>query len=114
MTGHDGKIFLIATLFCLVALMPLQGHARVLLKTELVSGVISKVEDNVVSLVGDDNCYYPDSKRVEMDLEPGNMVTLRYYVDLQGDHPVRKYFQYAPGKNSLPKAVPPPVDNSKK
>lgn len=113
MTKNRTIRFLFMALFCL-ALMPLPGQARILIQTEVVSGVIARVDGNAVSLVGDQTVYYPDNERIKMELKPGNTVTLRYYVDHHGDQPTRKYFEYAPGKNTLAKIIPPRVDKTEK
>ena len=91
-----------------IGLMPLAGQARVFLETEVVSGTITAVQDHAVELDGNGVFYYPANKEIKMNLKPGRVVTLRYYVDQSGQ-PVRKYVEYAAGKNKLAPKTPPTI-----
>lgn len=100
--------FLMAAVFCLV-LVPLPGQARLVIEAKTISGTITLVKDNAVALDGGSDLYYPASSKIEMKLKPGSVVTLRYYVDMGGDKPINKYFQYKSGVDTLPNPPPPPV-----
>jgi hypothetical protein len=101
------------TMLCL-AFTPLPGAATMFLQTEAVSGTITAIENNAVELDGSGPLYYPVKPTLTMDLKVGSVVTLLYYVDRQNEKPIKKYVEYAPGRNSLTPKTPPMKKKEKK
>lgn len=108
--GNINIRWVVILIICL-GLVPLSVSARVVIYSKIISGTITTVKDNAVELDGNGIYYYPAKKRMEMDLKPGQVVTLKYYVDY-GDHQKRKYIEYAPGQNTLAPTVPAPPDRA--
>ena len=98
-------------ILCL-GLLPMTGQARVFVETQVVSGTITAVHDNVVELDGNEVFYYPANAGITMNLGPGSVVTLRYYVDRRSNG-TRKYIAYAAGKNALKKQQAPSAEKGK-
>ena len=112
MIKRNRAILCLSVIILCLGLMPLQGHARLVVETKIVSGTITAVKNNAVELDGNGIFYYPAKKNMKMGLGPGKVVTLRYYVDNR-DKPINKYIEYAPGADSLAPKAPPAEKRAK-
>ena len=83
---------------CLILWFPCVSGAALVIKTELVSGrIVQGYADGSVKL-DNGSIYRPSRKGLNIDIKPGEAVTLRYMVEPSGE---KKFFEYAPGLGSL-------------
>jgi hypothetical protein len=71
------------------------------------TGTITSIRDNIITLEGG-SLFYPGINRVSPPLNPGRIVTIRYYKAPDGTH---HYTEVALGKNTL-SPTPPRRDKS--
>ncbi len=91
-------IIIAASILMLGCFTGTHSFAKIGFITQIVSGKIVRVDDNIIELYADYE-YHPGNKNWEVELDPGSYVTLRYYVDPNTKN--RVYIEYAPGKNTL-------------
>lgn len=86
---------LAALILCVV---PSTSGAVLVAKTWVVSGKIVQVYGNRSVKLDNGVVYIPSRKSLNVNLRPGEAVTLRYLVESSGE---KKFFEYAPGGRSL-------------
>lgn len=74
-----------------------QVNAKVFFETQIVSGTITDIRDNIIELDGYTN-YYPANENLTIDLQIGTEVTIRYFISIDE---VKKYLEYAPGLDTI-------------
>jgi hypothetical protein len=92
------RVFMIS-LF-LLAIGPLQGRAQLYVMTELATGKVIKIQDNVITLDSGKQ-FYPDknNKKIEIiEIKVGDDATLRFFTDAEK---INRYTEVGIGKNSL-------------
>lgn len=93
----------------IVCIMPLHSNAKIIIATQIVSGEIVEIQENVIELEGG-SIYYPAKKNVTLDFHPGDLVTVEFFVDPEEKN---YYLEIALGENTL-SASPPPERKEKK
>lgn len=83
--------------------------AMVMVEMHTATGAITNIIDKVITLEGG-SLFYPLKTSVSPPLNPGMIVTIRYYVETDGTY---HYTQVALGENSL-SATPPGGDKTLK
>lgn len=101
--------FFIMTFF-LTCILPLHAGAKLTLDTQTISGIIVGIQDKVIELEGGAR-YYPLNKDQVLDVHPGDLVTLVFYIDPEEKN---YYVAVAPGKNSLSGIAQPEQNQGKK
>ena len=92
----------------LLALAPANSPARVYINTEIASGIVTDISNNVITLDSGVQ-YYPAAKATVPEINVGTAITLRFYTDTEQKN---RYLEVAPGKNSLAK-LPVPVEKKR-
>lgn len=87
---------IILTLF-LSMIFPLTGNARVAVLSDIASGQVIRIQDNVITLESGVS-YYPAHKNMKIDIKVGDVISLRIISDTENMY---KYTEIAIGKNSL-------------
>lgn len=92
-----------STLVCLFFLAVFCLHyatsqAVVAVQTEVVSGIILQKYDNHAVKLDNGKMYYPSREGLDINLQAGAPVTLRYVVE---DSDKNVFFEFAPGLHSL-------------
>lgn len=103
-------ISLTSILFLFLCTLLINTNAKLMITTQIATGTISLIQENAIQLEEDYNTYYPIKKAEILNVQPGDLVTLEFYIDPEGK---RYYVAVALGKNTL-KASPPPKPTQKK
>lgn len=88
--------------------MPLHSNAKLIITTQIATGGIVGIQNNVIELEGG-SIYYPPKKDVTLNFQPGDLVTIEFYIDLEEKN---YYVEIALGENTL-SASPPPERKGK-
>ena len=93
----------------IICIIPLHSNAKLVITTRIATGEIVEIQDNVIELEGG-SIYYPAKKNITLNFRPGDLVTLKFYID-----PDEKnyYIESAIGENTL-SASPPPERKKRK
>lgn len=79
-------------------LLPAMSWAALMVTQEVVSGHIVEINADHSVRLDDGNTYYPSREGLVINLQRGEPVTLRYYVEGKTKN---VFFEYAGGLNSL-------------
>jgi len=93
----------------IICIMPLHSNAKLIITTQIATGIIVGIQDNVIELEGG-YLFYPKKKDVTLNFQPGDLVTLEYYINPEEKN---YYVKFALGENTL-SASPPPERKEKK
>lgn len=100
---------IVSALFIIVVLsLTYQAQAKMYVQTFVVSGTIAVIRDNIITL-DDGISYAPINPDQQLNVSEGQMVSLRYIIDPNGDV---KYSEVVAGEGKL-KTLPPPEDTRK-
>lgn len=84
--------------FIFLLFLPAMGMAVVGVRTELISGKIVALQSDQKIKLDNNVAYRPSHPGLKVNMKVGDVVTLRYYTEINGQ---RVYLEYAPGANSL-------------
>lgn len=88
---------------CLLVLAPLNSSGKLFVETGTATGIVADVTNNVITLDSGDK-YYPAGDDMDVDLEVGAPVTLRFFTD---GGQKNRFTAVAVGRNSLPEYATP-------
>ncbi|MFZ5774051.1 MAG: hypothetical protein ACOY3Z_01005 [Thermodesulfobacteriota bacterium] len=98
MRGKTTKKSIILACLLFLVQLPCLATAVLNVQSELISGRIMAFTDDKAVKLDNGVLYRPSRQGVRIQLQPGDVVTLRYYTESTGQ---KVYFEYAPGANSL-------------
>ena len=82
---------------CLFIGIASQLNAKVFLDTQIVSGTITNIQNNIIELDRYTN-YYPANEKLSINLKIGTEITIRYFTSIDE---VKTYLEYSPGLNTI-------------
>jgi hypothetical protein len=82
----------------LLYLFPVMSSAKLMIETEVVSGIISEKFDNQAVRLNNGMIYQPSREGFVVDVQVGEPITLRCVVE---DSKKNVYIEFAPGLHSL-------------
>jgi hypothetical protein len=87
---------IILSLF-LSVIFPLTGNTRVAVLSDIATGQVIRIQDNVITLDSGVS-YYPANKNMKIDIKVGDVISIRIISDTENMY---QYTEIAIGKNSL-------------
>lgn len=85
-------------------LSPAAGWAALVVKSDVVSGNVVKINEDHSIVINNGKTYHPSRKSLEIDVAVGQPISLRYIVE---DIDRYVFFEYALGLNTLKKISSP-------
>ena len=95
-----GFIVICLFLFCI---LQVNANAKLIITTKIATGIILNIQDKAIEIEGG-STYFPFNKTITLNLQPGDLITLEFYVDSEG---IKKYVAFALGENTLEASGPP-------